>query len=221
MSEQRSKTKKSNSRQRIMETATQLFARRGYHATTVANITHSANITPGGLYWHFRSKSDLLGAVVERLRKEYLHPLAEGVMAAGPRAMERIWWLFKFNARFAMENVDLIHCLRALSLELSPSEDKNAKAFFKILDEQRDIIVRLIEDAQKQGDIRNDLKAEILAAIILAVHDGILLQWTIFRDILDGHELAWAFRQVTLAGMVAQAKVIHPRELFFTSNEVP
>jgi AcrR family transcriptional regulator len=212
-------SKKKNSRERILEAATNLFGRRGYHATTVEDITRAAGITRGALYWHFDTKSDVLGAVVERLRKEYLSRFVKEINQTGPVPMDKIWWTFKFNARFAVEHTDLVHCLRNLSLELSPSEDKNVKAFFRILDKQRSFIVRLIEEAQRSGDIRKDLNAEMLAAIILAIHDGILLQWTASKNRLDGKELVWSFRQVMLAGMSVGAKIVTPQKIGAASRK--
>jgi len=182
---------------------------RGQGATTIDDITQAAGITRGALYWHFSGKSDLLGAVVKRLKKDFLDRFIKETMAAGSHPMDRLWWTFKFNARFAVEHMDIVHCLRNLSLELSPAEDENVKAFFTILSKQRDFILNIIRDAQAKGDIRSDLKAEMLAALILATHDGILLQATAFKRILNGRELVWAFRQVMLAGMAADAKILH------------
>jgi AcrR family transcriptional regulator len=209
MSKRKADSKRENSRDKILEAATHLFGRRGYHATTIDDITQAAGITRGALYWHFSGKSDLLGAVVKRLKKDFLDRFIKETMAAGSHPMDRLWWTFKFNARFAVEHMDIVHCLRNLSLELSPAEDENVKAFFTILSKQRDFILNIIRDAQAKGDIRSDLKAEMLAALILATHDGILLQATAFKRILNGRELVWAFRQVMLAGMAADAKILH------------
>ncbi|MBW2044755.1 MAG: TetR/AcrR family transcriptional regulator [Deltaproteobacteria bacterium] len=203
--------KKKNSRERILKAATNLFGRRGYHATRIEDLTRAAGISRGALYWHFDSKSDVLAAVVERLRKEYLERFIKEVRAAGPVPMNKIWSAFKFNARFGAEHTDLVHCLRNLSLELSPSEDNHVRAFFRILERQRNFIVDLIKEAQEAGNIRTDLTAETLAAVILAIHDGILLQWAAFKNCLDGRELAWSFRQVILAGMASDANIIHPK----------
>ncbi len=188
---------------KILQCATRLFGRRGFNGTTIEEVTRESGISRGALYWHYKSKSELLGAVVERLQKEYLDVFMTDVLSAGPRPIDRILRIFKFNARFALEHTDLVHCLRNLSLELSPSEDKNVKAFFNIMDQQRSFIVRLIKDAQKDGSVRSDLKAEIMAAVILAIHDGILLQWTAFDHLFDGRELVWSFRQIMLAGLGA------------------
>jgi len=194
-------SRESESRIKILEAATRLFGRKGYHASTIENITSAAGISRGALYWHFSSKSEVLSAVVERLQREYLDRFIEETTQAGPTAAERLLSIFKFNARFAVEHTDLVHCLRTLSLELSPSEDEHVEAFFGILARQREFIVSILSEAQKQGAVRDDIDANVLAAIILAIHDGILLQWTAFRPLWSGKDLATAFRQVTLDGL--------------------
>lgn len=204
--------KESESRIKILAAATRLFGRKGYHASTIENITKDAGISRGALYWHFSSKSEVLAAVVERLQCEYLDRFIEETTQAGTTAAERLSHIFKFNARFAVDHADLIHCLRTLSLELSPSENEHVEAFFSILTKQREFIVSIISEGQKDGVVRNDIDASMLAAIILAIHDGILLQWTAFRSLWSGRDLATAFRQVTLDGLAGTGRFACPEQ---------
>ncbi|MCW2913964.1 MAG: transcriptional regulator, TetR family [Actinomycetia bacterium] len=55
-----------STRERIVAEALRLFAERGYAATSVAEIEAAAGLSPGagGLYRHFRSKEEVLGAGV-------------------------------------------------------------------------------------------------------------------------------------------------------------
>lgn len=55
-----------STRERIIAEALRLFAERGYSATAVAEIEAAAGLSPGagGLYRHFRSKEEVLAAVV-------------------------------------------------------------------------------------------------------------------------------------------------------------
>jgi AcrR family transcriptional regulator len=55
-------------RERLLDSAMQLFGERGYEATSVASIERSAGLTPGagGLFHHFRTKEDVLVAGIER-----------------------------------------------------------------------------------------------------------------------------------------------------------
>ena len=51
--------------QRILNVAAELFARDGYHATSIRDIAKEVGVTPGAIYAHYPSKSRLLLAVYE------------------------------------------------------------------------------------------------------------------------------------------------------------
>ncbi len=54
-------------RKRILETATHLFARLGYHKTTIQDIAYHIGMTTGAVFHHYNSKPDILEDVVEKL----------------------------------------------------------------------------------------------------------------------------------------------------------
>lgn len=56
----------SDRRTQILDAAQAAFARRGFHATSVADIAGEADISQGLLYRYFGGKSDLVVALVER-----------------------------------------------------------------------------------------------------------------------------------------------------------
>ncbi len=69
-------------REKLLEAATELFAKQGVAATTFAMIAEQADLTPAMLHYYFRDREQLLDAVVE----ERLSPLIAGVwgpVAAG------------------------------------------------------------------------------------------------------------------------------------------
>ncbi len=53
-----------DSRQNIVKTAMELFAEKGFHATSINAIADKANISKGLLYHYFKSKYELLDAIV-------------------------------------------------------------------------------------------------------------------------------------------------------------
>ncbi len=62
-------------REKLLEAATELFAKQGVAATTFATIADRAQLTPAMLHYYFRDREQLLDAVVE----ERLSPLIAGV----------------------------------------------------------------------------------------------------------------------------------------------
>jgi AcrR family transcriptional regulator len=56
-----------DTRGHILDAATELFARKGYDATSIRDIAERADVAPGLIHHHFGNKSTLLLAVCERL----------------------------------------------------------------------------------------------------------------------------------------------------------
>ena len=54
-------------RNRILDTAEQLFLEKGVSRTSLEMIAHAAGLTRGAIYWHFRNKADLFDAMMARV----------------------------------------------------------------------------------------------------------------------------------------------------------
>ena len=58
-----------NTKERILETALELFAQSGYLGTSMSDIAGELKITKGALYKHYTSKREILSSIVERMNK--------------------------------------------------------------------------------------------------------------------------------------------------------
>ena len=58
-----------NTKERILETALELFAQSGYLGTSMSNIAGELRITKGALYKHYTSKQEILSSIVERMNQ--------------------------------------------------------------------------------------------------------------------------------------------------------
>ena len=54
-----------NTRQQIVEAADQLFYQQGFESTSFADIAAAVRISRGNFYYHFKTKDDILDAVIE------------------------------------------------------------------------------------------------------------------------------------------------------------
>jgi AcrR family transcriptional regulator len=60
-------TARSSSRQKLLDAAADLIAKHGVQELTLEAVAAAAGVTKGGLIYHFKTKDELLGAVVERI----------------------------------------------------------------------------------------------------------------------------------------------------------
>lgn len=51
-------------RSRIIETAVDMFAAQGYEAVSIRDIAHTVNIRESSIYYHFKSKKDILDTII-------------------------------------------------------------------------------------------------------------------------------------------------------------
>jgi AcrR family transcriptional regulator len=76
-------------RQQLMDHAAELFAERGYHPTSVADIVESLGVGKGVFYWYFSSKEELLAEIL-RASHQDLRRRQQQAIADEPNPVERI-----------------------------------------------------------------------------------------------------------------------------------
>lgn len=81
-------------RERLLETATELFYKHGYHATGIDRILAEAGVAKMTLYKHFRSKDELILAVLRRRDETFRNWLMREVDRRGASPRERLLVLF-------------------------------------------------------------------------------------------------------------------------------
>ncbi|WP_374585407.1 TetR/AcrR family transcriptional regulator [Pseudoduganella sp.] len=76
-------------RERIVDTADRLFYERGYGHTSFADIAAAVELSRGNFYYHFKSKDEILAAVID-LRRARTQAMLDGWSTAGATPRERI-----------------------------------------------------------------------------------------------------------------------------------
>jgi len=80
----RTKEEAQATRERIIDTAEQLFQRQGVSRTSLHDIAQAAGVTRGAIYWHFKDKADLFDAMMLRVTL----PLEEAALRSGDPSLE-------------------------------------------------------------------------------------------------------------------------------------
>lgn len=63
--------RKSDKRERLLKAARTLIHRQGFHQTTLTDISLESGVTLGNLYYYFKTKEEILSAVVEDRTKRF------------------------------------------------------------------------------------------------------------------------------------------------------
>jgi AcrR family transcriptional regulator len=94
-------------REKILTAAGEQFARRGYHAVSLADIGAAAGIVGSGVYRHFTSKSAILVALLEQVMDRLLAEAA-AITATEPDGARQLAALVRGQVAFAVDDRYLV-----------------------------------------------------------------------------------------------------------------
>ena len=163
-----------DTRREILDTALELFAEHGFHATSVRAIARAVGVRESALYHHFSSKEAILEAVVDDRVQARLAVLQDHL-----EALERP--LSELLTRFAEQILQQLESpkeRRFMRLAMSlgvPLLDEHSP--FKRIVEARARVTAVLDLLKRRGRIRADLDPDVFMlhfAAPLLVASGVL-----------------------------------------------
>jgi len=167
-------------REEILRVAGELFADRGYRGTSLTQIAQRAGLTDAGLLHHFPSKQSLLLAVLER-RDEADGAEVRRAVGDTRTPIEALVELCRRNA----ETPQLVQLFTVMAAESLDERHPGHQAFVERYRARRRGTAQLLADAQRAGLVDPGLDPDRLAAQVLAMFDGLQLQWLRDPDAVD------------------------------------
>ena len=114
-------------RDRVLREAARLFARHGFHGTTIEDLGAACGISGPALYKHFSSKDEVLGQLLGGISQQLLDG-GLAVVAAHPEPGSTVAALVAFHADFAMAEPDLIRVQDRDLDNLSPGAARRVRS---------------------------------------------------------------------------------------------
>lgn len=165
-----------NHRERLLEAAIECLQTRGYARTTARDLVEASGTNLASIGYHFGSKEHLLNVALSEAFQRWLKPLIALAAEAGPATpLERLGRTLGGLMDTLEENRPLITaCLEAWA-QIARSQDLRTEMLTNYED-FRVVISGSARDAFAEIGAA-EVDADALAVLIIALFNGLLVQW--------------------------------------------
>lgn len=172
-------------REKIIRSAIELFAGKGFHETKVDEIAERSGVAKGTIYLYFSSKEDLLvnsiDYIVEKAIQNY-------EIDESKSFRENLANIIRKNANFMFENLNFYKMMFMSMYRVRNGDDfnKRRKDAARITDRIRALLQKGIEEGEVRRDISLANLSTIIANLILSSLMHILVK--VVFDGMDSRE---------------------------------
>jgi TetR/AcrR family transcriptional regulator, transcriptional repressor for nem operon len=191
---------KSNVKEAIVRESTKLFLANGYRGTSVKEITETAGIGRGTLYWYFKSKDEILESIFKKFECEFLDGLISAVRGCEGDFIAKYKTYHKYATEFGRDNRDLSLAFSTLLNEIAGTNTVAEKLVKAIYEKYHRFIEGMLENGKKDGSVTAELNSSVYAHVIIASHTGMLVEWFVVGDALDVRSFVRIFQNLILKG---------------------
>ena len=153
--------------QLILDVAFRLFMEKGYEHTSIQDILdHLGGLSKGAIYHHFKSKEDILVAVIDRMTAESNRMLADICNRTDLTGKEKLKTIFKESISRPVQNK---------IFTVAPDFHNNPKLLFGLLYDTMEeaapnYILPIIRQGIADGSIETDYPKQLAELILLAAN---------------------------------------------------
>ncbi|BBU24462.1 TetR/AcrR family transcriptional regulator [Mycobacterium xenopi] len=142
---------KSARRDQILMAAKKVFARKGFHATTIADVAKESGLAYGSIYWYFDSKDELFHALMA-VEEQALRAHVSAAVAAGRDDDDEASFRTAVQATLEFFEADKA-CVKLLFRDAYALGDRFEKHLGGIYERFIDDIETFIVAGQERGEV--------------------------------------------------------------------
>jgi AcrR family transcriptional regulator len=184
--------------QQIIDAAARIFREKGYDGATLRDIANEAGLLPGSLYYHIRSKEELLRLIVEQPIRD-LHAHLEEIVTSEASPAEKLAQalaaqLRAFDLHYPYLFVHIHNVLRVDTMH--PDMQKRAKRY-------EEFWQQILSQGVQIGEFPPDLDVKVAAFAIIGMCNW-MYRWYRRDGRLSIEEIIQQFSRLVLAGLGRQ-----------------
>ncbi len=158
-------------KERIIAESLKLFSLKGFLSTSIQDIMEEAHTSKGGLYNHFRSKEELLSAVLGEARKIWRENNLAGLDQI-ENPIEKLKMLLEnYRDRYLKDTTKLPGgCIFVtLSVELDDQRPHLTQEINRGFAGLKGMINDFLDQGKSAGDLRNDVDTKAVTEMIFSI----------------------------------------------------
>jgi TetR/AcrR family transcriptional regulator, fatty acid metabolism regulator protein len=196
----KAKRRTDDKRQRILDAAVQVFARKGFFASRISDVANAAGIADGTVYLYFENKDNILIKLFDEVMGEHIEAARLEVRKASDAATG-LRVIADHHLGLLGRNPDL-----AVVFQVEVRQSTKFMELFTAswLKEYFDIVEGAIEAGQKEGSIRKDLSRKLATHAFFGALDALVTSWVLARNSFDLTEVAGPVVELFLTGAGAK-----------------
>ncbi len=169
---------------KLLAAGRELFSQHGYNATGIQQITDLAGVPKGSFYNHFDSKEAFAAAIIDQYAEQLRQTWEQMMRAAPPQPLAAISYAFAQMIAHHERATCWKGCLVGnFAAEMAEASDLCRLRLAAAMSAWRANLANLIRNAQAAGEVRNDMDAALLSALMWDVWEGALLRMKIEQSV--------------------------------------
>lgn len=186
-------TRRRSGKTLVLQAAITLFTRVGYHGTSMRDIAAEADVTVASIYYHFKSKQEILQQIMVGILTDVIGQTRSAVLASGGSAqaqlvaLVRAWILFHTQR----QQEALIGASEIRSLD-----DEGRRLVVTLRDEQEALFREVVKRGTDAGEFATPYPREAARAIINMGYS--IAAWYRAGGELSPEELAERYTELAL-----------------------
>jgi TetR/AcrR family fatty acid metabolism transcriptional regulator len=187
-------------REAILRAGVQVFAKKGYFNSKVADVARAAGIADGTVYLYFKSKEEILHSIFDQAMEKFI---AEGKreLSEIDSPVDRLKKVAELHLKRLSDDRDLAIVFQ---VELRGStkfmQEFSAAGFHEYLE----VIRKTIEQGQKTGIFRSDIKAIVCAKVLYGALDEMVTNWILSKKAYPLEPMADEVLKIFLRGVLTE-----------------
>lgn len=167
---------------KIMDSALELFKERGFDSVTIEEITNHAGVAKGSFYTYFSTKSDI---IVDEFWKidAYYAEYSERNLKRYKTAREKLLAFTRAQMRYVrdvigLQNLKILYANQTIQPGSNKIITNEVRQWVRIISE-------IMEEGQKNGEFRTDMDARRMALLFNRSARSVFLDWCILDAQFD------------------------------------